>query len=130
MAVVRARQACRSELLARGTDDLDGKTSFSGKSLLVTGFVSRLSQSRHPHVSIRNNNACISNPSPNMKKFVVTAIGLSLTAMFSSAGSLQPKILAVLRAGDGQLNLKLRQSPIFIDEFATGTFNKAPSATI
>jgi len=65
-----------------------------------------------------------------MKKFVVTAIGLSLTAMFSSAGSLQPKILAVLRAGDGQLNLKLRQSPIFIDEFATGTFNKAPSATI
>ena len=65
-----------------------------------------------------------------MKKLAVTATSLALAAMFCSAGSLQAKNLAVLRAGDGQLDLKLRQSPVFIDEFATGTFNKTPSASI
>lgn len=69
-------------------------------------------------------------PNPNMKKIIVTATSLVLIAMLSSAGSLQPKHLAVLRAGDGQLDLKLRQSPIFIDQFAPGSFNQAPSATI
>jgi hypothetical protein len=70
------------------------------------------------------------HPSPNMKKMIVTVIGFALAVKFSSAASLPPKHLAVLRAGDGQLDLKLRQSPIFIDEFVIGTFNKAPSATI
>jgi hypothetical protein len=60
----------------------------------------------------------------------VTAASLALAAMFSSAGSLQAKNLAVLRAGDGHLDLKLRQSPTFIDQFTTGAFNKAPSASI
>lgn len=69
-------------------------------------------------------------PSPNMKKIIATTTSLALAAMFSSAGSLQPKNLAVLRAGDGQLDLKLRQSPVFIDEFAPGSFNQAPLATI
>jgi len=65
-----------------------------------------------------------------MKKIVVTATSLALAAMFSSAGSLEPKHLAVLRAGDGRLDLKLRQSPIFIDEFVPGNFNPAPATTI
>jgi hypothetical protein len=65
-----------------------------------------------------------------MKKIIVTAVSLALAPMFSSAGSLQPKHLAVLRAGDGQLDPKLRQSPIFIDQFTPGSFNQAPSATI
>lgn len=46
------------------------------------------------------------------------------------AGALQSKHLAVLRAGDGELDLKLKQSPIFIDEFVPGTFNSAPVSTI
>lgn len=65
-----------------------------------------------------------------MKKIAVTATSLALASMFSSAGSLQPGHLAVLRAGDGQLDLKLRQSPAFIDQFTTGALNKAPSASI
>jgi hypothetical protein len=46
------------------------------------------------------------------------------------AASLQSRHLAVLRAGDGQLDLKLRQSPVFIDEFAPGSLNQAPISTI
>lgn len=65
-----------------------------------------------------------------MKKIAVTATSFALAATFSSTDSLQAKNLAVLRAGDGQLDLKLRQSPVFIDEFATGSLNKAPSTSI
>ncbi len=41
-----------------------------------------------------------------------------------------PKHLAVLRAGDGVLDLHLKQSPAFIDQFAPGSFNAAPSYTV
>src|SRR5215469_5977608 len=109
---------------------MDGPSPSGRQPLPVTGLFSRMSQFRNPHVSIRNNNPRISNSSPNMKKIVVTATSLALAAMFSSAGSLEPKHLAVLRAGDGRLDLKLRQSPIFIDEFVPGNFNPAPATTI
>jgi hypothetical protein len=41
-----------------------------------------------------------------------------------------PKHLAVLRAGDGVMELHLKQSPVFIDQFAPGMFNDAPSFTV
>jgi hypothetical protein len=42
----------------------------------------------------------------------------------------QPNHLVVLRAGDGQLELKLKQSPIFLDEFLPGQTNAAPVSTV
>ena len=39
----------------------------------------------------------------------------------------QPKHLVVLRAGDGQVALKLKQSPIFLDEFLPGQTNTLAS---
>jgi len=61
---------------------------------------------------------------------IAMTIVLALAAGWSRAGSFQPRHLAVLRAGDGEMDLKLRQSPAFIDEFATGVFNPAPLSTV
>ena len=41
-----------------------------------------------------------------------------------------PKHIAVLRAGDGTIKLHLKQSPVFIDEFATDGFNQAPVISV
>lgn len=41
-----------------------------------------------------------------------------------------PGHLAVLRAGDGVLDLHLKQSPVFVDQFDTGGFNASPSFTV
>lgn len=55
---------------------------------------------------------------------------LGLAGLTLHAGSLQPGDLAVLRAGDGDLGLKLKQSPIFIDEFKPDDFNNGPVSTV
>jgi len=52
-----------------------------------------------------------------------------LTAFGQSSGFL-PGHLAVLRAGDGVLDLHLKQSPIFIDQFDPAKFNSSPSLTV
>lgn len=65
-----------------------------------------------------------------MNKTIAAVISIILAAWTAQAASLQAKHLAVLRAGDGRLELKLKQSPVFIDEFAPGTFNSAPLSTI
>jgi hypothetical protein len=41
-----------------------------------------------------------------------------------------PGHLAVLRAGDGALDLRLKQAPVFIDQFDATMFNNAPSFTV
>jgi hypothetical protein len=41
----------------------------------------------------------------------------------------QPGHLAVLRAGDGAMDLRLRQTPMFIDQFDPNASNAAPSFT-
>jgi hypothetical protein len=64
-----------------------------------------------------------------MKKTILTAVTLALPLVTIQAGPLPPRHLSVLRAGDGQLELKLKQSPIFIDQFVTGTLNKSPVST-
>jgi hypothetical protein len=38
--------------------------------------------------------------------------------------------LAVLRAGDGALNLHLKQAPVFVDQFDPTRFNEGPSLTV
>jgi hypothetical protein len=67
-----------------------------------------------------------------MKKKLLTAAVLTLTGLLADAqsSSFLPKHLAVLRAGDGVLDLHLKQSPAFIDQFAPGSFNVAPSFTV
>jgi len=44
--------------------------------------------------------------------------------------SLLPGHLAVLRAGDGTINLHLKQAPLFIDQFDPSGFNAAPSCSV
>lgn len=63
-------------------------------------------------------------------KTIRTLFILALAGWTARAASLQSRHLAVLRAGDGQLELKLRQSPAFIDEFAPGSFNQGPISSI
>ena len=41
-----------------------------------------------------------------------------------------PGQLAVLRTGDGTLNLRLKQAPLFVDQFDPHGFNAAPSFTL
>jgi hypothetical protein len=67
-----------------------------------------------------------------MKKSFILAAAIGLAALMAhgQSSSFQPGHLAVLRAGDGALSLHLKQSPVFIDEFATGTFNSAPLMSV
>jgi hypothetical protein len=82
------------------------------------------------HERIRNTYCPAFKFRPNMKKMIPLTIILTLALFSARAGSLQSGQLAVLRAGDGELDLKLRQAPIFIDEFATGKFNQSPLSSI
>jgi hypothetical protein len=41
-----------------------------------------------------------------------------------------PGHLAVLRAGNGTIDLQLRQAPLFVDQFDAATFNAAPSLSV
>ncbi len=63
-------------------------------------------------------------------KTLATVLIFALAGWTVHAASLQSRHLAVLRAGDGQVDLKLRQSPVFIDEFAPGSLNQAPLSSI
>lgn len=66
-----------------------------------------------------------------MKKIILMAAGVALAGLTAGAQEkFLPNHLAVLRAGDGVLDLKLKQSPAFIDEFATDGFNAAPLLTV
>lgn len=65
-----------------------------------------------------------------MNKTIAATVSISFAILTAQAASLQARHLAVLRAGDGQMDLQLKQSPIFIDEFAPGSFNSTPLSTI
>jgi hypothetical protein len=70
--------------------------------------------------------------SNKMKPIILTATVLAFAALVTRAQTSQflPQHLAVLRAGDGVLDLKLKQAPVFIDQYTPGTFNEAPSFTV
>jgi hypothetical protein len=68
-----------------------------------------------------------------MKKNVLSAV--ILVALLSGAANAQnsqflPGHLAVLRVGDGVVNLHLKQAPVFVDQFDPNGFNPAPSFTV
>jgi len=68
-----------------------------------------------------------------MKEIVLLAVAMTVSlSVLTASGqsSFLPKHLAVLRAGNGALRLHLKQSPVFIDEFAPDSFNNAPLLTI
>ncbi|HXA44090.1 MAG TPA: hypothetical protein VNZ25_01185 [Candidatus Angelobacter sp.] len=67
-----------------------------------------------------------------LKQIILIAAAMTLTGLTVAAQSalFLPKHLAVLRAGDGVLDLNLKQSPIFIDQYAPGMLNDAPSLTV
>lgn len=67
----------------------------------------------------------------SIRIFILLAMALAATAARAQSGTgFAPGHLAVLRAGDGALSLHLKQSPAFIDEFATGSFNSAPVMSV
>jgi len=55
---------------------------------------------------------------------VVAGAGVGQSQTFA------PGQLAVLRAGDGTLSLRLKQAPIFVDQFDPAQFNAAPSLSV
>ena len=67
-----------------------------------------------------------------MKKAILLAAALSLAVIVTDAQSTSflPNHLAVLRAGNGQIRLHLKQSPVFIDEFAADGLNTVPIMTV
>jgi hypothetical protein len=58
------------------------------------------------------------------------AIVLLAQAAHSQSTHFLPGHLAILRAGDGAVPLKLKQSPVFIDQFDPATLNSAPSLSV
>lgn len=67
-----------------------------------------------------------------LKIFILAAVICALAALSVTAQTTQflPKHLAVLRAGDGVVELTLKQSPVFVDQYAPGVFNNIPSFTV
>jgi len=68
----------------------------------------------------------------NVKRIIYCAVS-ALLGVFSATAQTQnftPGQLAVLRAGDGVLNLHLKQAPIFVDQFDPARFNEAPSLSV
>ena len=71
-------------------------------------------------------------PGKRISRILMTAAVISLAVLAARAqtSSFLSGHLAVLRAGDGVLDLELKQSPAFIDQFDAGGFNSSPSATV
>jgi hypothetical protein len=67
----------------------------------------------------------------DMKKVMLTGAAALLLALAAEADGvhLLPGQLAVLRAGDGVVSLKLKQSPIFVDQFDPNAVNTGPTAS-
>jgi hypothetical protein len=68
---------------------------------------------------------------PHDEKLIL-ASGVSMFLALAAAQTprFQPGQLAVLRAGDGKLGLKLKQAPIFVDQFDPSILNASPSLSV
>jgi hypothetical protein len=67
----------------------------------------------------------------DMKRIILTGAAVLVLALADAQGThFLPAHLAVLRAGDGMVDLKLRQAPIFVDQFDPGTLNAAASFSV
>ena len=58
-----------------------------------------------------------------------TVLLLTAATLTAQETHFLPGHLAVLRAGDGIVDLKLKQAPLFVDQYDPATFNAAPSFT-
>ena len=67
-----------------------------------------------------------------MKKAILTSVAALLLALAANAQATHflPGHLALLRVGDGLVNLNLRQAPIFVDQFDPNILNSAPSFSV
>jgi hypothetical protein len=67
-----------------------------------------------------------------MNKILLTVAGLLALALAVNAQTTPflPNHLAVLRAGNGMIDLNLRQAPIFVDQFDPATLTAAPSFSV
>jgi hypothetical protein len=67
-----------------------------------------------------------------MKMIFLLAMVLALATCSAKAqpSRFVPGHLAVLRAGDGMVDLHLKQSPVFIDQFSPDGFNSSPSFSL
>jgi hypothetical protein len=63
-----------------------------------------------------------------MKKQILSVAAILVSAAVNA--QFLPGHLAVLRAGDGVINLHLKQAPVFIDQFDPNSSNPAPSFTV
>src|SRR5579884_3554007 len=64
-----------------------------------------------------------------MNRLVFT-LALPLLTVWTARAQFIPGHLAVLRAGDGVMDLHLKQSPIFIDQFDPKSENASASFTV
>jgi hypothetical protein len=67
-----------------------------------------------------------------MKKSALAMMVAAVTGLSALAQNTTflPGHLAVLRAGDGQMDLRLKQSPIFVDQFDASANNTSPSLSL
>jgi hypothetical protein len=65
-----------------------------------------------------------------MKKILPLVMVLLSGMAHAQNGQFLPGQLAVLRAGDGVVNLQLKQAPLFIDQFNPKDSNTAPSCSV
>ncbi len=65
-----------------------------------------------------------------MKKIVLPVAAMLSIAVHAQNLQFLPGHLAVLRAGDGVVNLHLKQAPIYVDQFDPNGVNAAPSFTV
>jgi hypothetical protein len=67
----------------------------------------------------------------NVKKLIYCAVALlGAGSALAQTQSFALGQLAVLRAGNGDLSLRLKQAPIFVDQFDPTRFNDAPALTV
>jgi hypothetical protein len=64
-----------------------------------------------------------------MKKAILTIVATLLVELAGDAQGTRflPGHLAILRAGDGVIDLTLKQAPVFVDQFDTNAVNSTPS---
>ena len=66
-----------------------------------------------------------------MKKLIYCATAvLGIYAASAQTQTFAPGQLAVLRVGNGDINLRLKQAPVFVDQFDPAKFNEAPVLTV
>jgi len=66
-----------------------------------------------------------------VKKLIYCATAvLGIYAASAQTQTFAPGQLAVLRVGNGDINLRLKQAPVFVDQFDPAKFNEAPVLTV